>query len=160
MSIQLQLSDEGYIDDLLFSWHISKSDKDSLFQFIRETTADNAARFFTPGIGDMVSHSLLEGAARAGKGFYQSVLESEELDRKSVGILKGALTLHIYDYTLEVEYEPKDIKPCSSHVSSVKRVKNPVGYFISVLPYVFLSVLSTCSGYCGLFCNHVVGSHR
>ena len=65
------------------------------------------------------------------------MLESEKLDRKLVGILKGALTPHIYDYTLEVEYEPKDIKPCSSHVSSVKRVKNPVGYFISVLPYVF-----------------------
>ncbi|KAJ5788572.1 hypothetical protein N7457_003562 [Penicillium paradoxum] len=77
----------------------------SLFDFVREKAADNTARFFSLGIGNQASHSLVEGIARAGNGFAQSVMEYEELDRKVVRMLKGALTPHVYDYKLEVEYE-------------------------------------------------------
>ncbi|KGO54729.1 hypothetical protein PEX2_072120 [Penicillium expansum] len=67
--------------------------------------ADNTARFFSLGIGKAASHSLIEGIARAGNGFCQSVTEYEELDRKVVRMLKGALTPHVHDYKLEVEYD-------------------------------------------------------
>ncbi|KAJ5678745.1 hypothetical protein N7462_006989 [Penicillium macrosclerotiorum] len=79
--------------------------QDALFTFIRNAAADNTARFFSLAIGDLASHSLVEGIARAGNGFSQSVLNYEELDRKVVRMLKGAITPHIYDYKLEVEYD-------------------------------------------------------
>lgn len=80
-------------------------DQQSLFDFVREKAADNTARFFSLGIGNQASHSLIEGIARAGNGFCQSAMENEQLDRKVMGMLKGALTPHVYDYKLEVEYD-------------------------------------------------------
>ncbi|KGO67157.1 von Willebrand factor, type A [Penicillium italicum] len=80
-------------------------DQEKLFDFVRERAADNTARFFSLGIGEAASHSLIEGIARAGNGFCQSVTEYEELDRKVVRMLKGALTPHVNDYKLEVEYD-------------------------------------------------------
>lgn len=79
--------------------------QDRLFDFVREKAADNSARFFSLGIGEAASHSLIEGIARAGNGFCQSVTEYEELDRKVVRMLKGALTPHIHDFELEIEYD-------------------------------------------------------
>jgi hypothetical protein len=79
--------------------------QDRLFDFVRRKAADNSARFFSLGIGEAASHSLIEGIARAGNGFCQSVTEYEELDRKVVRMLKGALTPHIHDFELEIEYE-------------------------------------------------------
>lgn len=78
-----------------------------LFDFVRASAADNSARFFSLAIGDAASHSLVEGVARAGNGFSQSVIEYEELDRKVVRMLKGALTPHIFDYSLDVQYDGK-----------------------------------------------------
>ncbi|KAJ5671421.1 hypothetical protein N7507_000548 [Penicillium longicatenatum] len=80
-------------------------DQDSLFQIVRETSNRHNARFFTLGIGHAASHALIEGVARAGQGFSQSVLQNEELDKSIVRMLKGALTPHIYDYKLEVDYD-------------------------------------------------------
>ncbi|KAJ6080294.1 hypothetical protein N7467_010047 [Penicillium canescens] len=77
----------------------------SLFDFVRDAAAKNTTRFFSLGVGDAASHSLIEGIARSGKGICQSVMEYEELDRKVVRMLKAALTPHIYDYKLEVEYD-------------------------------------------------------
>ena len=67
-------------------------------------------RFFPLGIGSKVSHSLIEGIARAGNGFSQSIGEQEKLDSKVVRMLKGALTPHVGDYSLEIRYgdENKD----------------------------------------------------
>ncbi|CAG8925611.1 unnamed protein product [Penicillium salamii] len=78
---------------------------DSLFNFVRRKAIKGDVRFFTLGIGDNVSHSLIEGIARAGNGFCQTVLEHEGLDRKVIRMLKGALTPHISDYKLEIKYD-------------------------------------------------------
>ncbi|KAJ5183359.1 hypothetical protein N7492_000975 [Penicillium capsulatum] len=80
-------------------------DQGMFFNLIREHAADNTARFFSLGIGKFTSHSLIEGIARCGNGISQSVIDYEELDRKVVRMLKGALTPHIYDYKLEAHYE-------------------------------------------------------
>ncbi|KAJ5911723.1 uncharacterized protein N7473_001026 [Penicillium subrubescens] len=79
-----------------------------LFNFVPTSAADNTARLFSLAIGDAASHSLVEGIARAGNGFSQSVIEYEELDSKVIRMLKGALIPHIFDYTLEVQYDGKD----------------------------------------------------
>ncbi|KAK0753718.1 von Willebrand factor type A domain-containing protein [Schizothecium vesticola] len=64
-----------------------------------------AIRVFTLGIGSGVSHSLIEGVARAGNGFAQAVGDNEKMNSKVVRMLKASLTPHVKDYTLEVKYE-------------------------------------------------------
>ncbi|KZM18901.1 uncharacterized protein EKO05_0010382 [Ascochyta rabiei] len=61
-------------------------------------------RVFTLGIGSGVSHALIEGIAKAGNGFSQSVQEGEKMSGKVVRMLKGALSPHVDNYTLEVKY--------------------------------------------------------
>jgi len=75
--------------------------QDELFAFINEQTN---ARFFSLGIGHGASSALVEGIARAGHGFAQFVGENEKMDKRVVRMLKGALTPHVDDYTLEVKY--------------------------------------------------------
>lgn len=71
----------------------------------REVQAsDGAIRLFSLGVGRSVSHSLVEGLARAGRGFAQTVGENEKMDRKVIRMLKNALTPHVSNYTISVKY--------------------------------------------------------
>lgn len=63
-------------------------------------------RVFPLGIGDSVSSALLEGVARAGKGFASTVGAHEKIDAKVIRILKAALVENVTDYSLKVQYEP------------------------------------------------------
>jgi hypothetical protein len=56
-------------------------DQDALFEMINDNTAESngAIRVFTLGIGSDVSHALIEGVARAGNGFSQSVVAEPKL---------------------------------------------------------------------------------
>jgi len=81
-----------------------------LFNYLNSEIQVNKApvRVFTLGIGNDVSHSLIEGVARAGNGFSQSVGNNEKFENKVVRMLKAGLTPHISDYTLEVKYDDED----------------------------------------------------
>ncbi|TFA99044.1 von Willebrand factor A domain-containing protein 5A [Trichoderma ghanense] len=81
-------------------------DQERLFQLINTHVAESkgAIRIFTLGVGKDASHALIEGVARAGNGFAQVVAENEKMDKMLVRMLKGALTPHITDYSLEVKY--------------------------------------------------------
>ena len=59
-------------------------DQQNLFDFINKATANNDARFFSLGIGDGASSSLVEGIARAGDGFAQFVGDNEKMDKRVV----------------------------------------------------------------------------
>lgn len=85
-------------------------DQDRLFDLINHQVAASkgAIRVFTLGIGWGVSHSLINGAARAGNGFAQVAGEDEKIDKKIVRMLKGALTPHVSDYTLEIKYDKSE----------------------------------------------------
>jgi hypothetical protein len=78
----------------------------NLFEYLNWAVTEDKApvRIFTLGIGNGVSHALIEGIAKAGNGFSQSVGQGEKMDTKVVRMLKGALSPHINDYTLEVRY--------------------------------------------------------
>ena len=75
-----------------------------LFDYLNKTVG-NRIKVFTPGIGSGVSSALIEGVARAGKGFAQTVIEGEKMDKKVVRMLKGALSPHISDCAMELKYE-------------------------------------------------------
>jgi hypothetical protein len=82
----------------------------ALFSYLNKAVAETVAqnkppiRLFTLGIGNGVSHALIEGIAKAGNGFSQTVGEGEKMDTKVVRMLKGALSPHVNNYTLEVKY--------------------------------------------------------
>ena len=80
--------------------------EDAVFSYINEQIHDKKtdARVFTLGIGTDVSHTLVEGVARAGNGFAQFVTQNEDTDQKVIRMLKGALYPHTTDYELEVNY--------------------------------------------------------
>ncbi|ETS81677.1 hypothetical protein PFICI_06679 [Pestalotiopsis fici W106-1] len=76
-----------------------------LLQLINQhvSESDGAIRLFSLGIGSGASHSLIEGVARAGQGFSQSVADREQMGSKVVRMLKGALFPHVKDYSLELK---------------------------------------------------------
>ncbi|KAF2475527.1 von Willebrand domain-containing protein [Lindgomyces ingoldianus] len=90
-------------------------DQQRLFSYLNQEVAETKVpiRVFTLGIGNGVSHSLIEGIARAGNGFSQTVGEGEKMDSKVVRMLKGALSPHVDDYTLEVKYSDNNSKNTS-----------------------------------------------
>ena len=99
MSLEVFLVTDGQI------WN-----QQTLFQHLNQEIIEKKApiRVFTLGIGTSVSHALIEGIARSGNGFAQSVGENEKLDSKIVRMLKAGLSPHINDYSLEVKYADED----------------------------------------------------
>lgn len=81
-----------------------------LFEYVNQQVELDKGniRVFPLGIGNGVSHSLIEGLARAGNGFAQAVQEGEQFNSSVVRMVRGALAPHITDYTLEVKYEKDD----------------------------------------------------
>ncbi|KAG0221970.1 hypothetical protein BGW42_007046, partial [Actinomortierella wolfii] len=81
-------------------------DQQRLFDYLNKEVAEATMplRVFTLGIGSGVSHALIEGIARAGHGFSQAVSDGEKMESKLVRMLKGAMSPHVSDYTLEVKY--------------------------------------------------------
>ncbi|RFU29257.1 hypothetical protein B7463_g7098, partial [Scytalidium lignicola] len=84
--------------------------QEQLFHYVNEQVKNTKGniRIFPLGIGSGVSSSLIEGLARAGNGFAQSVQYGERLDKPVVRMVKGALSPHITDYTMEVKYKKKE----------------------------------------------------
>ncbi|KAK3366793.1 von Willebrand factor type A domain-containing protein [Lasiosphaeria ovina] len=81
-------------------------DQTSLYEMMNKyiSVSKGAIRVFPLGIGSAVSHSLIEGVARAGNGFAQTVGDDEKMNNKVVRMLKASLTPHVKDYVLEVKY--------------------------------------------------------
>ncbi|KAF6222534.1 hypothetical protein HO173_013367 [Letharia columbiana] len=61
-----------------------------IFSYLNDTVGDSI-RVLPLGIGDGVSTSLIEGVARAGKGFAQMVGEGEKLDKKNGSYAGGSI---------------------------------------------------------------------
>ncbi len=81
-----------------------------LFDYLNDSvaTAQKTLRVFALGIGISVSSALIEGVARAGNGFAQSVGEGEKLDGKVIRMLRGALTPDHGAFTMEIQYQKDD----------------------------------------------------
>lgn len=99
----------------------------SLFSSLtrRMSEAKMPMRIFTLGIGNGVSLALVEGIARAGNGFSQTVADGEKMDSKVVRMLKGALSPHVNDYTLEVKYsEESNVQDLEGDFEVIEKVSN------------------------------------
>ena len=84
--------------------------QEDVFKYINDQVlaSKGQIRLFPLGIGNGVSHALIEGLARSGRGFAQAVQNREKLDARVVRMLKGSLSPHIDDYALEVKYSTDD----------------------------------------------------
>lgn len=109
--------------------------QEQLFLFVNEAVQKHFARFFSLGIGNDASHTLINGIARAGRGFSQSVLNYEELDKKVVRMLKGALMPRLKNYTLDLalplqeDEDFADITPEKSREQIPVEVRKPISFF-------------------------------
>ncbi|KAF3904559.1 hypothetical protein ABW21_db0202208 [Orbilia brochopaga] len=75
--------------------------RDELMSYVREQCKKKTVRMFTLGIGNGVSHALIDGLASVGGGYSQVVQLQEKLDSKVVRMLRAALGQHVSNYTLE-----------------------------------------------------------
>ncbi|KAJ5681986.1 von Willebrand factor type A [Penicillium maclennaniae] len=66
-------------------------DQSTIFDFVNKENQENSTRFSTLGIGNSVLHALVNGISRAGKGFSQTVIKNEDLNKTVIRMLKGAL---------------------------------------------------------------------
>ncbi|EUC48580.1 hypothetical protein COCMIDRAFT_23746 [Bipolaris oryzae ATCC 44560] len=114
--------------------------QNELFNYVFSATESGDVRVFPLGIGGGVSSALIEGVARAGRGFAQMVTDNEKMDSKVVRMLKGALTAHIKDYRLEIKYEDGNVEtvadglrvhfdPKDSQDSSDKTETKPISLY-------------------------------
>ncbi|KAJ8069031.1 hypothetical protein OCU04_002705 [Sclerotinia nivalis] len=86
------------------------TDQQSLFSYINEQIEETRGdiRVFSLGIGNQVSHALIEGLARAGNGLSKVVQDGERLDKSVIHMLREALSPHIGNGILEVKYGEDD----------------------------------------------------
>lgn len=84
--------------------------QEELFTYLNRSLqqSEKQIRVFPLGIGNSVSSGLIEGVARAGKGFASAVAENEKMDAKVVRVLKGALTENVTDWNIEVKFKQED----------------------------------------------------
>jgi hypothetical protein len=100
-------------------------DQQNMFDYVRRATYKGDVRVFPIGIGGGVSSALIEGVARAGKGFAQMVRHNEKLNTKIVRMLKGALMPHIKDYRLEVKYEDDSVDSVAENIQLKLNLNDP-----------------------------------
>ncbi|MCJ1381276.1 hypothetical protein MMC17_004385 [Xylographa soralifera] len=125
--------------------------QEDLFKYLNEEVekSKGGIRVFPLGIGNGVSHALIEGIARAGNGFSQSVQHGEKLENRLVRMLKGALSPHVTDYSLEVKYEVENEDDDFEMVEVFDKVTEGLKYSLAEVekekpkPQAFISLFNT-----------------
>jgi hypothetical protein len=108
---------------------------DQTLDFVQQTrmSSEGRVRFFSLGIGDGVSHALVEGIAKAGGGYAEVIPASvrDGWEDRVVNMLKTALTTdHLGPLQLQFRVHNKDGN--SSGTSPFKRILLNTHYFVSI----------------------------
>jgi len=97
---------------------------EDLFKYVEKETEKGDVRLFSLGIGLHVSHTLVDGLARVGRGFSQVVSDAREgMESKVARMLRGGLSAHVTNYRLEWEGKPsvEAVRTSSSPITSPPR---------------------------------------
>lgn len=82
---------------------------ETLLEYVEKETTKGDVRLFSLGIGQDVSHALIDGLARVGRGFSQVVSDEREgMESKVARMLRGALSAHVLNYRVEWEGKPNE----------------------------------------------------
>ncbi|CAJ0876773.1 12753_t:CDS:10 [Entrophospora sp. SA101] len=104
---------------------------DKIIELIDQNVEDknNDLRIFTLGIGDSVSHNLVESVARAGNGYAEFVTNKERMDKKILGMLKNAVKPPINDYkikwTTSYDKQDEDENKLFNYFKTIKKPEKP-----------------------------------
>ncbi|KAG0593169.1 hypothetical protein KC19_1G308500 [Ceratodon purpureus] len=99
MPLQIFLLTDGEIWDV-------ESLCTTVVEAVRKGKESNSfVRVFSLGIGDAVSHHLIESVARGGGGYAQLVMEGERMEKKVLNMLKSALVPSVKN--LSVQWTPE-----------------------------------------------------
>ena len=98
-----------------------------LFKYVEKESERGDVRLFSLGIGKDVSHALIDGLARVGRGFSQVVSDEREgMESKVTRMLRGGLSAHIVNYRLEWEGKPRpeevQLRPFSKAIHRINLV--------------------------------------
>ncbi|CAG8812514.1 46267_t:CDS:10, partial [Gigaspora margarita] len=97
---------------------------DQIVELIKscEEKKKDDVRFFSIGIGNSVSHNLVESVSRAGKGYAQFVTNNERMDKKILGMLKNAINPPIKDYNITwTNLTVEDVSPMETESVDVDK---------------------------------------
>ncbi|PVI04893.1 hypothetical protein DM02DRAFT_585513 [Periconia macrospinosa] len=91
---------------------IESQEQNEMTNFLSRITNNTAVRVFPIGIGRGISskRKLIEGIARAGNGFGQTIESAEIMTNKDLRMLKAALMSPIKDCQLEIKYDDDSIE--------------------------------------------------
>jgi len=81
----------------------------TISKYVETSAADGSVRFFTLGIGSIVTYSILEGISRAGRGYAQTMHPGEKCQLKVIRMLKAALTPHLNDWAITWSNKPAEL---------------------------------------------------
>ena len=98
---------------------------EDLFEYVEKATKKGDVRLFSLGIGRDVSHALIDGMARVGRGFSQVVSDEREgMESKVARMLRGGLSAHVVNYRLEWEDKPSTevVKKSSPIARAIRRL--------------------------------------
>jgi hypothetical protein len=112
---------------------------ENIIKFVKDTRADTKEkiRFFALGIGDAVSHRLVEGIGRQGGGFAEviAVDAAGKWETEVIRMLKGALTPSQWKIKIILP-EVRDTSPYSASLDAVLSTKLPIQRPIAIqAPY-------------------------
>jgi len=103
-----------------------------------ESAAAEKVRFFTLGIAETVTHSIVESIARAGRGYAQTVQPGERCHKKVIRMLKAALTPHIEDWAIDWEGK-KELESSDNLVALQSPFRIPPPMFHGVRSSVYFT---------------------
>ncbi|OQD70614.1 hypothetical protein PENDEC_c022G04646 [Penicillium decumbens] len=137
MAALLAVVDSRYRDKLLDVLVLTDGEvwrQESIFDFVNQQNQKNSTRFFTLGMGNRVSHSLVNGISRVGKGFFQTVLNYEDLNKTVVRMLKGALMPRLHNSKLDMkipdlEEEFVEVQILNDDKAQPKPTAKPISLF-------------------------------
>ena len=90
---------EGYSRNIFILTDGQVENTEQVCKLIREN--NNTSRVFSLGVGDQVSHDLVEGMARAGKGNAKFIVDGQSMDATIMRQLKDSLQPALTDISID-----------------------------------------------------------
>jgi hypothetical protein len=132
-SVYNQRGEPGYSRQIFVLTDGEVSNTEEVVRLVQESHRKNKDwRLFTIGVGSSVSHALVEGMARGGKGTCQIIKDNERIEPKVMGQLKQSLQPALTN--IRVDWGANPVNPTPIPASS--RPTTPSAGFATMAPKI------------------------